>query len=215
MRLPVLLSLACVCAPVLGVAQSSPPRLYVGAGASLLNIGLSRPYSYTTVGPALTVGVQLSPRWAIQTGAALGRKRLFNNFNRDSAAVTLGAYAFDDRITQLVVPLLARFTLTAPTSAFHVDLLAGGSWRHTFLNRNVRYVDLTRSNQDFSSGYTAESNAANAAAGLGLRYAVGPHLELTANALLNADFTTKYYQATLADRLILNSQVGVQYRFGK
>lgn len=213
MRLPGILTVACACIPALGFAQATP-QLYVGAGASLLNFGPSRPYAYTAIGPAVTVGVQLSSRWAIQTGASLGWRTVNNSINRDSAAVTLGAYALNDRVAQLIVPLLVRFTLTDPSTRLHVDLLAGGSWRHTGLNRSVRYTDVAQASRNYDMGYTSASNAANVVAGLALRYSASPRVAITASALLNADFTTKYYQATFADRLLLNGQLGVQYTFG-
>lgn len=214
MRLPLLFTLGCACIPTLGFAQSTP-HLYLGAGASLLNVRPFQSYSFNAIGPAFTVGVQLSPRWAIQTGATLGWHTRNNSINRDSAASTLGAYAFNDRLSLLVVPLLVRWTLTDPAARLHIDLMAGASWQHTGTNRTTRYTDATNPSRNLEGGYKLASNTANVVVGPALRYDVGTHVALTANALLSAQtLGIKYYNGTFADRLFLTGQVGVQYTFG-
>ncbi len=200
---------------MLGVAQSAP-QLYLGAGAALFQVRPFQQYAFNAVGPAFTVGVQLSPRWAIQTGATLGWKSLNNSFNRDSAAISLGTYSIDDRVSLLVVPLLVRWTMTAPASRLHLDLLAGASWQHQGIDRSSFYTDATHPNLKVEGSYKTASNAATVMVGPAVRYDLGKQVALTATAWLSADaFGTNYTNDTFGDRLLVTEQLGVQYTFGR
>ncbi|NML65275.1 hypothetical protein HHL22_08670 [Hymenobacter sp. RP-2-7] len=114
----------------------------------------------------------------------------------------------------LVVPLLARFTITAPTSRLHVDVLAGASWAHTIDKRSGEYTDAVQPTRNQAGAYTAVENTANVVLGPALRYSAGTRLDLTANSLLNVDFFN-HYNYNFGNRSFLNTQLGVQYSFGR
>jgi len=213
MRPIALLTFGFFALPIAARAQTAP-HFYLGAGASLHTDRVFLPYSTNSVGPALTLGWQLSPRWAIQTGASFGRGSSKGSFNQDSASVTLGVYNSALRRDVLVVPLLTRFTVTAPTSRLHVDVLAGASWAHTIDKRSGEYVNATQPTLNQAGSYTAVENTVNLVLGPALRYTVGTRVDLTANSLLNMDFFNHYHY-NLGNRIFLTTQLGVQYSFGR
>jgi len=200
--------------PAVSLAQSTPP-LYVGASFNVSTFNPFRSYSSNFYGPAVTVGYQLSPRWAIQTGASWER-RSYKTSNFDPAGVTIfEEVKYDLRYTRLTVPLLARFTLTDPSKPLQVDALFGPSWINT-TNRSMTTFVLRAGGSD-SGTSTYSDNSFSAGLGPSIRYAVSPHLQLTANSMIQAQFgdDVNRINRPFSDRLLLTTQVGVQYRFGR
>lgn len=209
-----LLGASIVLLPAVSLAQSTPP-LYVGASFNILTYNPFRSYSSNLYGPAVTVGYQLSPRWAIQTGASWNR-RSDNTSNFDPAGVSIfEEVRYDIRYTRLTVPLLARFTLTDPTKPLQVDALFGPSWIHEGGRTTTTFV--YRAGGSDSDTHTYSDNSFSAGLGPSIRYAVGANLELTANSVLQAEFADglNIVNRRFSDRLFLTTQLGVQYRFGR
>jgi hypothetical protein len=200
--------------PAVSLAQSTPP-LYVGASFNVSTYNPFRSYSSNLYGPAITVGYQVSPRWAIQTGATWNR-RSDKTSNFDPAGVTMfEEVKFDLRYTRLTVPLWARFTLTDPSKPLQVDALFGPSWIHSTSRNTTTFVHRAGGSDSNTSTYS--TNSFSAGLGPSLRYAVGTNLEITANSVLQAEFGDgfNFVNHRFSDRLFLTTQLGVQYRFGR
>ena len=212
-----ILSVSIVLLPAVSLAQSTP--LYVGASFDISTFSPFRSYSANLYGPALTIGYQLSPRWAIQTGASWGQRNdRLPNVSRPDILVTPTIYKevnFDLRYTRLTIPVLARFTLTDPTKPLQVDALFGPSWIHA-TSRNTTTFVLKAGGSD-SQTSTVSDNNFSAGLGPSIRYAVSSHLQVTANSVLQAEFGDGFdlVNRRFSDHLFLTTQVGVQYRFGQ
>jgi hypothetical protein len=205
-------------APAVSLAQSTPP-LYIGASFNVSTFSPFRSYSSNLYGPALTVGYQLSPRWAIQSGASWGqRSDRPSNIGRPDILTTPTIFKevnFDLRYTRLTIPVLARFTLTDPTKPLQVDALFGPSWIHaTSRNTTTFVLRAGGSNSDTS---TYSDNNFSAGLGPSIRYTVSPHLQVTANSMVQAEFGDGFdiVNRRFSDRMFLTTQLGVQYRFGR
>jgi hypothetical protein len=209
-----LLGASIVLLPAVSLAQSTPP-LYVGASFNISTYNPFHSYSSNLYGPAVTVGYQLSPRWAIQTGASWNR-RSDNTSNFYPASVSIfEEVKYDLRYTRITVPLLARFTLTDPTKPLQVDALFGPSWIHATGRTTTTFV-YSAGGSDLET-HTYSDNSFSAGLGPSIRYAVGANLELTANSVLQAEFTDGFniVNRRFSDRLFLTTQLGVQYQFGR
>lgn len=212
-----LLCASIVLLPAVSLAQSTP--LYVGASFDISTFSPFRSYSANLYGPALTIGYQLSPRWAIQSGASWGQRTDRPSNTVDPSALTTPTIFkevnFDLRYTRLTIPVLARFTLTDPTKPLQVDALFGPSWIYT-TDRNTTTFVLKAGGSD-SQTSTSSENSFSAGLGPSIRYAVSPHLQLTANSMVQAPFADGVNRgnSSFSDRLFLTTQVGVQYRFGR
>lgn len=204
MRISILLG-ALTLAPALAFAQD-PPRLYAGAAAGLLTTFPFSNYSRTQVGPAGVVGVQLSPRWALQTGVQLFWDKSTYSYSYYSGSGSFTTSTSESRSTFLLVPLLARLTLTNPGQRLQVDLLGGGSWLHSQTRYSYSYGGVaTRDNSSYSY------NGAALQLGPQVRYRLGQALDLTASVPVLGELTGG---GNFGDRLALAPQLGAQYVFG-
>jgi len=208
-----LLAAAC---PLVSTAQTTAPlsRFYAGVGASLLT---DSPFmdsgSSTILGPALTAGVRLSPRWAVQAGAALAwRNQTESPYSAPGVPASV-AGTLDTHTATLIVPVLGRFTFAPSPKRFHIEALGGltvlrAATTYTYTavppasTGQPSYQQIRRSNQ--VSG--------NVSLGPGVRYTAGPHVEFTGHALVNA--VIGYSLAHFTDRAFLNVLVGAHYTFG-
>lgn len=214
-----ILAVSIALAPAISLAQSTKP-LYVGAAATLSTYDPFRSYKSNLFGPALTVGYQLSPRWAIQTGANWNRRTTDTYTGYPASSGSLDRITYDYSYTRLAIPLLARFTFTDPASPLRIDALFGPSWLHATNKSTVTYFYNGTAGSDTN---TSRSSANDVSVGLGpsLRYAIGAHLELAASSLLQAEFGDSFNTVDLfvkrrfSDRLFFTTQLGVQYSFGQ
>lgn len=198
--------------PLVGSAQTTPSSspFYVGLGASALtSLPFQRSYGPTIYGPAFTAGAQLSPRWALQLGAGLGwqHEEYFNSYG---APNTTYASSYKNRF--LTLPLLARYTFTAPTARFRFDALAGFTLVHTAAH-NTYTVSYANGQVADVNDFDTSDNTYSFSLGPAVRYALTPRVELTANAVVNTVLNGGYY-GTFSDRLYLNALVGAHYTFG-
>jgi hypothetical protein len=200
--------------PALCLAQATP-RFYIGASAHLLSSSPFRSYNTNTFGPALTVGYQLSPRWAIQSGASLVWRNSTYSTDYSNGSGGYDRVTFELRSNLLIVPLLARYTFTDPSNPLRLDALFGASWQHVTGRTTFTYAyaagDVDR------EMYRVGDNSISASAGPALRYSLGTNLELMASSVVQADLSNDYNIAgrNFSDRLSLNTQLGVQYSFGR
>jgi hypothetical protein len=203
-----LLAAGIMLAPALCLAQSAP-GLYIGASASMLSSRPFRSYNTNTYSPAVTVGYQLSPRWAIQSGASLSwnNSKIANSEFPSSSIFENIQYEIHYR--RLTVPLLARYTFTDPAKPLHIDALVGGSWIHSFGNDITTYTYRTLPSDVLDSRYNY--NDASLGIGPSVRYTLGANLDVTASSLLQTDIT----HGRAFDYYYLTTQLGIQYAFGR
>jgi hypothetical protein len=191
--------------PLASYAQGAP-RFYVGAGANLHTIQPFSEWKPTHLfGPSLTAGLALSPRLAVQLGVSYhAKKRDIIAYSSNPGQPLLGTDTYS--YYYLVMPALLRYTITSPSSPWHVDGLAGGTLVHVA----SKYISSASIG---NPEYKASATRANLTVGPALRYTFLPNVEFTANALLSAVVGDTYYR--FSDRLFFDVLVGAQYSFGK
>lgn len=196
--------------PAATLAQTTP-RLYVGTSAVLMRFYPFESYASTRVGPAATVGVQLSPRWAVETGAQLTwrNESYTNDFTMPNGS--LGNFYASQHLTNLVIPLLARLTVTSNDAPLHVDVLGGVSWLHGASSGSYVY---SLPGSTTVSDYKGSSNYFCAGLGPQLRYSLGTHVDLKLNVPLNLRLSTDDVVEDFSRRFFFTPQLGVQYAFG-
>lgn len=206
---PLLLALSCAsCLPIASVAQS-PPRLYVGAAATLFRFAPFESFTSSYVGPAVTAGVAVNARWALEASAQyVQRNRSYSDSNV-SPGGNINTYnsTFDTYV--LLVPLLARYTFTTASSPLHVDGLGGLSYFYA----SNQYSTTSLVN-GVESGSKSGSKTNNLAVTLGpqLRYAITSHFDAKLSLPINLQLTNT---TSFSNALSLSPQLGVQYTFGK
>jgi hypothetical protein len=205
--------------PLAGYAQTAP-RFYVGVGANLLTnlpflSGGAAPWSEGTrlYGPALTAGLQLNPRLALQAGVAYSWHnssyyQIYNELNQPTPVVQQGTL----HAKYFTIPVLLRYTFAPAAERFHVDALAGLTLATSSFRNSASSTSLT---SPYSYEYNGVTTKANVTLGPAVRYTLVPNVELTANALVSARLGDPSYYRRFNDRLFLNVLVGAQYSFGK
>lgn len=188
------------------------PRFYVGAGLSLLS---DAPFvdgnSSTILGPALTAGVRLSPRWAVQVGGALAWRNVTEIVPPNQTIPIAGA--LDRHTATLIVPVLGRFTFAPAPKRFHVEALGGLTVLRAVTTNTYTAVPPAATGQPaYQEVRLQKQISGNISLGPGVRYTVSPHMEFAAHALVNA--VIGYSLAHFTDRAFLNVQVGAHYTFG-
>lgn len=202
-RLLLVTGLLCTLLPLTSAAQTSPgsSRFYVGVGADLLsNVPFKdRGTVPRSLGPALTVGRQFTPRLALQTGLSYHRKQ-----EQQDLFISPGVVATVSR-RYFLVPALLRYTLTPPASPVHFDVLGGASLVHV----------TGRTTYAGSSPLYTESRVSTTRATLTLgpvaRAAISSNLELTVASVASMAVGQAY--SNFSDRLFLNTSLGLNYTF--
>jgi hypothetical protein len=203
-----LLGAGLLLSPAVCLAQAAP-SLYVGASASMLSTNPFRGYNSNIFGPAVTVGYQFSPRWAIQSGASMNWQNYQSTSHDYTGASIFNQISYDTHYTQLVIPVLARYTFTAPASPLHIDALFGGNLVHTTRRTSTAY-SYKAGNTDVYNGRSSD-NTVNLGIGPSVRYTLASHLDVTASSLLQTDLR----QNIAFDYFYLTTQLGLQYTFGQ
>lgn len=198
-----------------------PARWFAGLGAGLGRYQLRRDESAVRVwSPVPTVGVQLTPRWALQASAAYGQDRSQTTYaysrtfasGRRSAAYDLR----DTRLRTWAVPVLARYAPgPAPARPWQVELLAGATGVRSAYYRTVSTTDDTGTVQpELAAAERRLRTALFPTVGAGVRYARGPRWAATADVA----FTRLLAGGAnlFADRVwATNGAVGVRYVLGR
>ncbi|SNS07423.1 outer membrane beta-barrel protein [Hymenobacter mucosus] len=198
-------------------AQTNPaatsPRFYLGVGASALSYAPASSYNRLRhPGPSLSVGIQLTPQWALQAGAALNwRNDSDSQSYQPSPSEGLTVYQYNIRSTTLIVPLLARYTFTDPAGPFRGDLLGGVTLLHTAAHFTSSSTPAGQVPFLADERYTVTRGSFTL--GLGARYELLPRVEVTADGLANVAVTDSFYE--FSDRFFLNFGVGIRYYLGQ
>jgi hypothetical protein len=188
------------------------PRLYVGAGLSLLtNAPFTDSDVSTIIGPSLTAGVRLSPRWAVQVGGALAWRNVTEIVPPNKTIPIVGA--LDKHTATLIIPVLGRFTFAPAPKPFHVEALGGLTVLRAATTNTYTAVPPASTGQPaYQQVVLQKQISGNISLGPGVRYTVSPHMEVAAHALVNA--VIGYSLAHFTDRAFLNVQLGAHYTFG-
>ncbi|RZK31340.1 MAG: hypothetical protein EOO63_04435 [Hymenobacter sp.] len=193
--------------PAITLAQTVP-RLYVGASAVLTRFYPFEHYARTRVGPAATVGVQLSPRWAIETGAQLtwASDAYYNTYSTTPGVLDFASSS--SRVTSLIAPLWARFTVTPTAFPWHMDMLGGISWLHSVSSGSSTY---SHDGLLYPSSYSDTANSFCVGLGPQFRYSLGQHFDVKLNVPFNLRVNHQDVVEEFTRRLFFNPQLGVQY----
>lgn len=202
------------------------PRYYVGLGAYSSYYqplgGLSRGYNSPVRLPVqVMAGYQLCPRLAVQVGVAYsGATATYfgvgRGYSSPGSPGTFFEYQGTSTQRNTSVAALARYTLTRnPAHRLQFDALGGFTLeRGTLFSRGTQVDSAggTRNVTNFSNRFSR--NTLLLTAGLGTRYRLGQHFELTYDFTLNKALTndrpTGQFQG-----LTSSSALGLRYRFGR
>ena len=164
------------------------------------------------IGPGLTVGLQLTPRLADQTG-------LSYHWKKDSLATyqfipspgNASTVTMTSRVKYFIVPALLRYTATAPTARARFDILGGATLVHA--TGRISYEGNGGTIDPALRDRSSSNTRLNLTLGPAVRATLSPRLELTAAGLLSAVVSEDYYR--FSDRLFLNTSFGLNYTFGQ
>lgn len=201
--------------PLAGAAQTATeqPRFYLGAGVSVLT---GWPFhtggAYNPTGPALTAGMRLSPRLALQIGAAVAWNHSQYNSSFDPAiGSSLNSfYSSENKSTFYTVPVLLRYTFTSGAGPLRFDALGGLTLLHARGHGNATVV--TNGQKTFDRDFDYTDTNVKLTLGPAVRYALSPALELTATPLVNVELHSGY---NFSNRFSSNFLLGVNYKFGQ
>jgi hypothetical protein len=203
--------------PLLSVAQTTSTRFYVGAGVSVLSAKPFRSYGSTEVGPALTAGMQFTPRLALQLSGSYTWHRASGSYGTyyypSSFPPTSGTDAtfnYERHDKLFAFPLLLRATLTDPAKPLRVDALFGPMWLHSTVRATSSVTYQGQTVQNTSDSYS--DNSFSVALGPALRYSLTPRIELALDALVNLGLRNS--DGNFGDQLFSNVLAGVHYNFG-
>jgi hypothetical protein len=197
--------------PLLSAAQTTPTRFYVGAGVTVLSNRPFHNYSSTQVGPALTAGLQFTPRLALQLSGAYTWSNSSSSYDTYYSGSTPATYSYESRNKLFTFPLLLRATLTDPIKPLRVDALFGPMWLHGTARSTSLLTPQGQTPQSYSGSYS--DNSFSLAIGPALRYTLTPHVELALDALVNISLRDNY--GAFNNRLFSNVLAGVHYNFGE
>jgi hypothetical protein len=211
-----LLGTSLACLPLVSLAQIAPAssQFYVGIGADLLT---NVPFNSASVpshlvGPALSAGLQLNPRLALQLGVAYHwTSDSYTTPTYNSGTGIPGTDTNTNNYKYFTVPVLLRYTFIPSVERFHVDGLAGVSVLHTRYHyaHTAAFPSIPIS---YSEEITSHVTRASLTLGPSLRYTLSPGVELVANSLVSVGLGDMY---RFSDRLFLHVLVGAQYTFGR
>jgi hypothetical protein len=194
--------------PLSSPAQTAPAssRFYVGVGVNLLsNLPFKdRGIVPRLIGPALTAGVQFTPRLAGQVG-------LSYHWEKDSyeyIGSSNPSFTAIQRVSYVHVPVLLRYTLTTPAENLHVDILGGATLLHAA--GHLTFESNGPIDPALRESRTSDTRV-NLTLGPAVRAAISSHLDLTVNGLVSMRVDEVY---NFSDRFFLNTSLGLNYKFG-
>ncbi|GAB3863974.1 hypothetical protein GCM10028824_00900 [Hymenobacter segetis] len=211
-----------------GTTTPLPPRYYIGLGAyssfyQSLGHASEGSYDYNFRLPVqLTAGYQLSPRLAVQLGVAYSAANYrYDQFLLNTTPGQPASYnsmAGSKKQQQTSVSALARYTITAnPAHRLQFDALGGATFeRGTAYYQGSRTDNaqgpLTTTNYD----YHVSQNTWLLTGGVGARYRLSRHFELTYDFMVNKALNdTNRYGSGLTNTLTTSQALGLRYRFGR
>ncbi len=162
------------------------------------------------IGPSLTAGMQFTPRLAGQIGLSYHWKTDVYSYQVvDQTGYSIRTTTY--RSKYFIVPVLLRYTVTAPAERFHFDVLGGATIVHARGSSLVDYYSSTGTNMTPTETSSSDTRF-NVTLGPAVRAAVSSRLEITAAGLVSAIVGDSYYR--FSDRLFLNTSLGINYTFG-
>lgn len=194
--------------PTLAQTAPGPAHFYVGIGLNQIsNLPFrDRGIQSRILGPSFTVGRAFSSRLAVQTGLSYHWKRESSPYRGTTSSGNVNL-----RLAYSIVPVLLRYTVTAPAERFRFEVLGGVTVVHA--TSHLTYEsDGSPIDPALQSSRLADTRF-NLTLGPGLRAAISPRLELTATGLVSAIVEDNY--GRFRDRLFLNTSLGVNYTFGQ
>jgi hypothetical protein len=197
--------------PLVGHAQTTSSRFYVGAGANILS---DVPFNSAGVshlaGPSLTAGLQLTPHVALQAGVSYQwQKETYSEIAYYSAPGNVTTYMSEHRYKYFFIPVLLRYTFTPSAARFHLDALGGVTLLVTTQRDSYETSPATIPQPNV---YKSSSFDASLTLGPAIRYSLSPQVELTASSA--ASMILQNY-GRFSNRLFLNTAIGVNYAFGR
>jgi hypothetical protein len=202
--------------PLTGHAQMAPipARFYVGLGVNMLsNVPFNdQEIVPRIIGPSATIGTQFTPRLAVQVGVSYHREKYATTYEFAPAPGSASSVTATSRTQYFIVPVLLRYSVTAPAERFHFEVLGGATWVHaasrlTYESDGLGIIDpALRASSNSDSRF-------NLTLGPAVRRTLSSHLELMATGLVSAVVGENYYR--FRDRLFLNTSLGVNYTFGQ
>lgn len=200
--------------PLLGSAQGNEPvvsRYYVGLSAyTNWYQRLSREQDGSKWPPlSVTVGYQLSSRWALQLSTAYSSSPgSYAGTARNFDGSLIGNYSNDYRNTALSMMALGRYTLTrTPSKRFQLDALGGISLDRQGYRGKGYNPDYTDPNGTVPFERSSHNYNYALSVGPSLRYRIGSGLEAVGEGTVNMDIRSPRVVTTSAS-------VGLRYRFG-
>lgn len=202
-------------APLLSWAQKNEPapptRLYVGVAAyrsayQFLGRQQGLPYTFPV---QLTLGYQISPRLAVQTGVVYTSTAGQNQGTVAQPNGTPGSYASTYRNRDWSVAVLGRYTLTPrPAARLHVDGLGGFTLeRHLFAGTGF-YPDASQPTGTTTYDLNSHDNIYLLTLGVSVRYRMCNHLEAVAEQTANTNINAVH-------AITGSSALGLRYCFGR
>jgi hypothetical protein len=196
-------------------AQTAPSlsRFYLGVSGNQLS---NAPFNGDgivprIIGPALTVGMQLTPRLAVQTGLSYHWKKESRYYQSISTPGGISSVTTTQRTKYFIIPALLRYMVTAPAGRAHFDVVGGATLLHA--TGHVTY-DVSGGAIDPALRESSISDTRfNLTLGPAVRAAISPRLELSVSSLMSMVVGDNYYR--FSDRLFLNTSIGLNYTFGQ
>jgi hypothetical protein len=195
------------------------PHLYAGIGLTKGSYQSYNTYFTPPFSPALTAGIRLRPRLALEISVTSTQKEETNHYLSSSTCydpsaqqniyAQVSAY---NRERLVIVPVLVRTSLTkAPKRPLQVELLTGVT-----VARIGRFMQFSAVNKSQYVVYDYQADTSTLAyyvsVGAGLRYTVRPPLELVGDALLQRALTPTYlYRLNVS----ATGLVSLRYSFSK
>jgi hypothetical protein len=195
--------------PTLAQTAPGPAHFYVGIGVNQIsNVPfLDRGIQSRILGPSFTVGRAFSSRLAVQTGLSYQRKRESYPYRGTTSSGNANL-----RLAYFIVPVLLRYTITAPAERFRFEVLGGVTAVHATSHLTYESDSPGPIDPVLQPSQLADTRL-NLTLGPGVRAAISPRLELTATGLVSANVGDNY--GRFQDRLFLNASLGVNYTFGQ
>lgn len=195
--------------PTLAQTAPGPAHFYGGIGGNQLsNVPFrDRGIQSRILGPSFTVGRAFSPRLAVQTGLSYHGKRESYPYRGTTSSGDANL-----RLASFIVPVLLRYTVTAPAERFRFEVLGGVTAVHATSHLTYEPDGPGPIDPALQPSRLADTRL-NLTLGPGVRAAISPRVELTATGLVSAIVADNYGQ--FRDRLFLNTSLGVNYVFGQ
>ncbi|NVO33545.1 outer membrane beta-barrel protein [Hymenobacter sp. P5342] len=186
-------------------------RWYAGAGvASHKYFTLNGPTSQ--IRPAyVSAGYYLTPRVALQAELQYGQRTQQSNGGESVIDGETFSVRTKERIKSTALTVLLRYSGRRPQRPLQLDWLLGVAVVHGRSSETITRTSPTRS-QSYTSP-TRDLTEPHLVAGLGLRYQLGPHVAVGAQAVVNKNLRILPYGGF---GMILGSgaNLGVTYLFG-